>query len=452
VTVIRRLAEFAEFDRSIADAIATRAWSFISGPISLLIIAKYLSPDVQGYYYTFFSLLALQIFVELAFSFVINQFASHEWAHLHFDERQAIAGEPRARSRLISLGRFAFKWFAAAGVIFVAGVSVAGYRFFSKSPSHGVVWQFPWLALVAMTGIQLGTLPMYSLLEGCNQISASYRFKLAQAIIASLALWGAFVSGWGLWAAAASSAASSCVLIAVFFRYRRFFGAFRSAPSGETIHWKEEIWPMQWRLGMAAVVNYFMFNLFTPVMFRYHGAAVAGQMGMTWSLAMMLQQTAGFWITTKMPRFGILIAKKDYKTLDGLFIRSSLVSLTLIVAGALGVWLLVVLVNDLHFRWSARILPPLPTGILLLASVLLHISACQSAYLRAHKREPLLALNMISSVSIGLLVWYLGKKFGPLGACSGYLAVIALYVIPYETYLWRHYRALWHGPRGMEAA
>src|SRR5258708_33321135 len=120
--LIRRLAKFAEIDRSLASAIATKAWSFISGPISLLLIPKYLSRDAQGYYYTFFSLLALQSFVELGFSYVINQFASHEWAHLGFDQREAIAGEPRAYSRLISLGRLAFKWYGVASLVFVAAV------------------------------------------------------------------------------------------------------------------------------------------------------------------------------------------------------------------------------------------------------------------------------------------------------------------------------------------
>ena len=449
---IRRLAAFAEIDRSLVSAVATKAWSFVSGPISLLVIPRYLSPDTQGYYYTFFSLLALQSFVELGFSFIINQFASHEWAHLGFDRRDAITGEPRAHSRLISLGRLAFKWFGAASLVFVAAVSVAGYWFFSKSPSHGIVWQAPWLALVAMTGIQIGFLPVFSLLEGCNQVAASYRYKLAQAILGSLALWSALACGWGLWAAAASSAASSCILIAVFIRYRHFFGAFRSAPEGPTIHWKSEMLPMQWRLGLAVVVGYFMYSLFTPVIFHYHGPVAAGQMGMTWSLASMLQQIASFWILTKMPRFGILIAKKEYKALDSLFFRSTLVSLVLVTAGALTLWSLVFAINYVHFRWSARMLPPWPTGILLLASVLIHVPACQAAYLRAHKKEPLLALNLISSAASGLLIWYWGKRFGPAGACSGYLAVIAVFIVPYQMYLWRYYRELWHRPPVLETA
>lgn len=449
---IRRLAKFAGIDRALASAIATKAWGFISGPISLFFIPKYLSSDAQGYYYTFFSLLALQSFVELGFSYIINQFASHEWAHLGFDRREAIVGEPRAYSRLISLGRLAFRWSGGASLLFVAAGSVAGYWFFSKSPSHGIVWQAPWVALVVVTGIQMCSLPAYALLEGCNQVGASYRFKLAQAIIASLALWSALAGGFGLWAAAASASASACILIVLYFRYRHFFGAFWSPPEGPTIHWRSEILPMQWRSGISVVVGYFAFGLFTPVMFHYHGPVTAGQIGMTWSLASMLQQMAAFWVVTKMPRFGILIAKKEYEELDALFFRSSLISSIFITAGALALWFLVFLINYLHFRGAGRMLPPWPTGLLLLASVLMHVSTCQTAYLHSHKKEPLLALNLVSGAAIGLLVWFWGKHFGPVGACSGYLVVAAFIIVPYKTYLWRHYRALWHGPAGLEAA
>ena len=39
------------------------------------------------------------------------------------------------------------------------------------------------IALVVMTAVQIAALPVYSLLEGCDQIDASYRFKLAQAVL-----------------------------------------------------------------------------------------------------------------------------------------------------------------------------------------------------------------------------------------------------------------------------
>jgi len=49
-----------------------------------VVIARFLTPSEQGYYYTFNSLVALQIVFELGFSFVILQLAAHERAQLSF--------------------------------------------------------------------------------------------------------------------------------------------------------------------------------------------------------------------------------------------------------------------------------------------------------------------------------------------------------------------------------
>jgi hypothetical protein len=68
-------------DKAIGFTILARGWGSLAGLITVALIARFLSPAEQGYYYTFGSLLALQIVFELGFSFVILQMASHERAH-----------------------------------------------------------------------------------------------------------------------------------------------------------------------------------------------------------------------------------------------------------------------------------------------------------------------------------------------------------------------------------
>jgi len=63
---LRRLREKAGLDRAVVLTLFTRAWQAIAGAISLLLIAKFFPPETQGFYYTFLSLLDLQIFIELA--------------------------------------------------------------------------------------------------------------------------------------------------------------------------------------------------------------------------------------------------------------------------------------------------------------------------------------------------------------------------------------------------
>jgi O-antigen/teichoic acid export membrane protein len=52
------------------------------GLISIFFIASYLTKQEQGYYYTFGSILAIQVFFELGLSGIITQFVAHEFASL----------------------------------------------------------------------------------------------------------------------------------------------------------------------------------------------------------------------------------------------------------------------------------------------------------------------------------------------------------------------------------
>ena len=56
--------------------------SLLIGPLTTFLVAMRLSPDEQGFYYTFGSLAMLRTLAELGLGQAIIQFGSHEWAHL----------------------------------------------------------------------------------------------------------------------------------------------------------------------------------------------------------------------------------------------------------------------------------------------------------------------------------------------------------------------------------
>jgi len=432
-------------DRPVLLALLGRSWQILAGPITLLLIAQFFTPEEQGFYYTFASLLALQSFIELGFSVVIINVASHEWAHLSLSEYGRIVGESDALSRLISLGRFAFKWYAFGSLIFILGVGSAGYVFLSRSEYSSIQWEAPWFALVVTTGFLLWGTPLTSILEGCNQVETINKFRLSQAIMGSLALWLTLGLGGGLWAAVVSAGANLLRdLYLILVQYRKFFGSFLRPRSGAGLSWTTDVLPMQWRLAVSGLVHYIAFYLFNPVMFHYHGAVVAGQMGMTWQVVSGLQMASMAWIQPNVPRFGILVARREYGELDRLWLRTTLMSLLFLGCLAGVAWGLVYSLNIFHLSLAQRLLAPLPTGLLLLGGILFHVSQCESVYLRAHKREVLMVLSVTSSLLIGGLVWWLGSQLGPTAAAAAYFFVAACYVIPFQTLLWFRFRTKWH--------
>ena len=140
-TMLLRWAGRAEIDRPVMFGLLNRVWSLIAGPISLVLIGFYFSPQLQGYYYAFASLLALQVFVELGIGTVIQQFASHEWAKLKRSDTGQVVGCAVALDRLSSINFVGIKWFGIGGLIASEGFSIAGYLFFASSSYVGVSWQ-----------------------------------------------------------------------------------------------------------------------------------------------------------------------------------------------------------------------------------------------------------------------------------------------------------------------
>ena len=78
--MLGRLRARLEVSDAVALSVLVQAWSVLAAPVTLAAIVGRLSAAEQGYYYTFNSLLALQVFVDLGLTTVIVQFAGHKWS------------------------------------------------------------------------------------------------------------------------------------------------------------------------------------------------------------------------------------------------------------------------------------------------------------------------------------------------------------------------------------
>jgi len=446
-TLRLKVSQALEIDRAVFFAIAGKMWSLCAGLVTTLLIAVFFSPELQGYYYTFNSVLAFQVFAELGLGAVLTYYASHEWAKLALDRNGQVTGDADALSRLRSLGRFALIWYLVAGALMTLVLAIGGFFFFATAGDQEIPWGAPWIVLCVVTGINLCVVPIWALLEGCNQVSNVYAYRFIQYIASSLVAWVAIYLGAGLWVASIIGVAG---LVAMMVTVGRRYGTFLRTillvqPKGPRLNWREDILPMQWRIAVSWMSGYFIFSLFTPVLFHYHGSVIAGRMGMTWVFVGALMSVASSWITPKAPLFGIFIAQQRYSELDRLFWRTTANVLIVTAMGAVGIWILVFLLDRLHHPFAARLLPPVTTGYMLLATIIVCASLPMSIYLRAHKKEPLMILSVVSGLLTGGAVVVLGKYYSADGVALGYLAVM-LTVTPFVALIWHRRRSEWHGP------
>ncbi|MBC8352521.1 MAG: hypothetical protein H8E66_11065 [Planctomycetes bacterium] len=445
---LRRLLNRLEVDQAVFFGIAARAWQFLAGPVTLILIAYFFSREVQGYYYTFWSLIALQSFFELSFQYVVINVASHEWQKLRLDDDGAIHGPEEAISRLSSLTRISLCWYGVAATLFWICVSAIGLVFFTSGEySDTIAWKLPWLALVGCSAFVLWMTPFLGVLEGCNQVQTVYRFRFVRAVLGNLAVWACIPLGAGLWTPAiASFVQLVCEFYLIAVHYRRFFGVLTSRPTGPSIHWMSEVWPLQWRIGVKGLFCYFNTSLINPVIFYYYGEVTAGQVGMTWQVLSSLQAACSSWVRTRAARFGMLVAERDYDELNRIFIRLSTIALTVLCILNAAFILFDVLLFQAESRFADRLLAPLPTTLLALGLIATSLAEFQGIYIHAHKRSPYMIVSITAAATNGLLIWWLGRQYGVIGAAGAYLAMGVLFSLPFWTWAWYRCRAQWHLP------
>ncbi len=432
-------------DRVVAFAVLGNIVSLTFGPVTALLVAMRFSPELQGYYYTFGSLTALQFLVELGLGQAIIQFASHEWIGLGFDARRRVVGAADSLSRLISLGRLSFKWYTVAAVIVLLLLGPGGYLFFSRSPTPGIDWMWPWFAVCLGVTLNLVLTPVFFLLQGCHQVSQFWFYRLIQQVVNGVILWIAILAGARLWASPIAIAAGLVWSVVFLSRFVPFIQTFLARPAGPRIGWKAEVWPIQWRIAVSWFSTYFTSQLFTPVLFKFSGPVVAGQMGLTNTLANVLVAISSNWVVTRAPRFGGLIAERRFKELDRTFFRALRASITVACLGAGIAGGLIYGLQLMGHPLSQRVLPLLPAALFLVAGVVSSLLASLSVYLRAHKREPLMGVFLGGSIGIALLAVLLAPLHGPMGVGVGYVAVLVFFELPICIVVFRQLQVRWHG-------
>ncbi len=449
---MKQLLRRAGIDRPVAYGGLSKLALAASQFAILVLIAVRLAPDVQGYYYTYLNLTALQVFAELGLSIVIVQLSSHLWASLKLDTEGRVEGDPAALARLVHLGRLTIRWYGIAGLAAAVLIGAAGSLFFAQSPTPtAIAWQGSWLLLCALTGMKMWLIPVWALLEGCNQVVSLYRFRFFNAVVGGAATAGALASGLGLWSPSVGMAAELLFGAAYLARcHGPFLRSFATALPDPEFRWTREILPLQLRIAGSWVAGYFVSSLFTPVLFHFQGAREAGQWGMTWSMFGMVTSISMLWVSTKAPQFGVWIATGDYDSLDREFFRSMRLSMTVTLIGALSIWAGIWFAHARGFSFAGRILPPMQAGFLAVAVVVMSAPVAQSIYLRAHKREPLTLPSVVQAALIAALAVIFGRSHGSLGTSAAYLAVTVVVAAPWSMILWSRCRKEWHaqGPTG----
>jgi len=442
------LLEKLGIDKAISFVLLGRGFSFLSQPITLYLIAKFFSPSEQGYYYTFGSILSTSVFLELGLGFVLTQFASHEFAYLSWNSDGSLTGDENSLSRLLSILRKSLKWYGILSIIFFIVLVPVGIKFFdSNSNSGSVHFILPWIFLVIFNSFGLFIYPILTIIEGCGKVAEIQRIKFYQLFFGAFSVWIIiFLHGTLL---AASILAFTNFLVSAVWINHNFRGLLLQLKlkspkfNYHQISWHKEILPMQWRIALSWMSGYFIFQLFNPLLFKYQSAAIAGQMGMSLSVANVIQSTSIAWISTKMPFFGSLIKKKKYEELDKIALKSTAQAVFFSVFLSVAAIFFIYFVKIYLPHYGARILSVKAIAALLFANIINVVVFSIAGYLRAHKKEPFLVNSLVTAFFMAVIAWYSAKFYDADILCYSIAAINLFISLPMAIFVFKKKRIEW---------
>lgn len=394
-----------------------------ASPVSALLILIYFAPELQGYYYTFSSLLALQIFVELGLSTAITVFAGHEWSELSLDTTGRVVGRLESRLRLAALVRKALQWYLLSACVLIV-ILVAAGLFLLGGSNAGITinWMAPWLALCVVSAATLVLTPGWAVLLGCGQVEQVNGYRAVETVGRSVVLWIAIVNGAQLWSLVISAAFSlSLALFFLGWMYRNFFLELLRETNTGALNWKGEVLPLQIRYAISWISGYFAFSVFTPVTFYFLGPVAAGKMGMSWAIVSGLSGLAATWIQVRSPSFGPLVAQRAFDALDRLALQTARIAFSVAALSTIAAIFALLLLEAVRPDLAGRLLPVPLLAMFLLAEIFHQISMVQSGYLRAFKEEPFLTISVATGVTIGVGTVLLTGWVGESGPAISYL-------------------------------
>ena len=435
-------------DKAVLFTISSRGVQAGGTLVSIFLVSIYLTRAEQGYYFTFGSVLAIQVFFELGLSSIIAQYVAHEAAHVNWNSSTEISGSVNRLSRLSSLLHFFIKWFAVSSILLFFILLSLGIIFFSKfgKLTDNVSWLFPWIVITFSTSCLLFMSPFMYFLEGLGKVKEVAKIRLLQQAIQILILVLSLTGGLRLFSSPLANLLSMIVLptYLYFSKNKTILENIWKKLSIERVKSRKEIFPMQWRIALSWSSGYFMYQLFNPIIFAYDGPAAAGQMGITLVVLNGILTIALSWINTKIPLYSTLIARNQFSTLDAIFYKTlkqvAVISLLMIGAYVSVVYYL----QSTQNSFGSRFLEFIPLLMLSLTTYAnLYISSL-AIYLRSHKEEPLLKYSLVMAILTGSSTVILGYYYGVIGITAGYSFLTLFVGLVWATIVFNKKRILWH--------
>ncbi|GEO06872.1 hypothetical protein AAE02nite_45360 [Adhaeribacter aerolatus] len=412
--VARKIYDKAGLNPAIIFNILTRIVQSAAGILTLLLITRFLDKNEQGYYYTFTSLLAIQIFFELGLTNIITQYVAHEAAHLSWSSNYQLTGDSYYQSRLASLIHWSIKWFLVLAVLLFIFLFYLGKLFFTNYNANlDVDWLFPWFILSVSATFLLIVNLFLAILEGLGKIEEINKIRLLQQLINLGLLTFFFSINFKLLSGGLAILLSNITVGFILFSgYKKIIINIWKTEIKWKVDFRKEIFPYLFKIGLGSISGYLIWQIINPVLFATQGPVLAGQMGATQTFLNGILVISLSWLSTKVAIFSNFVSKGEFNQLNVIYRKNFVISLVVCLVGLFLFIISILLLQIYYPKLGNRFLDILPIIFLGLTQLVNLVGNSQAYYLRSFKQEPFFIPSIVIGLVSGILTILCSKYYG----------------------------------------
>ena len=338
------------------------------------------------------------------------------------------------------------KWTIRVSLFSFPVIFIVGYVIFAqKGPER--FWLTPWIIYLVGSAMMFIINSAFAFFEGCHMLATVQKVRLYSSILYSGTLLLFLWLNLGLYALAFAMIANAALNFLFAIRYFGKYIRILNSMKHTAVHlWRHEILQLLWKYAISWSSGYFFYQLFTPLMFHFHGPVAAGKVGLTMSLWTTIYNLSTVWIYVSIPKLNMHAAKRNWAEMDRSFSRNYMLSAGTYLLGmaALAIGFFVISGRFAFIDGIIdRFLPIIPILFISAGWLLQILINSITVYLRAHKQEPLLHLSVATAVFISVTTLaaakYLPADYFFIGFTSSFL-----WTIPAALYTFKKKKAQWH--------
>ncbi|WP_324016859.1 lipopolysaccharide biosynthesis protein [Aeromonas hydrophila] len=355
-------------------AMSASAWKMLGGPLTLIVISKYLNGYELGLYFTFISVAAIQQVFEMGISVaLVQKYASR-------------LEEPHANRVLFKASLLLYSILA---LLFLFFATIYGKFIFSENFQEV---KEPWYLYTIVISFSLLLNPLYSWVEGQGEIEKTYRIKLLGSLITYASLWFFVLNDQGIYSLFFSQLCGVFIQF-ISLKIMKIYNVTRTIASKDSLlHELKNISQFQFKLSLVWITGYFYWNSYNVIIFKYITPEVAGIFGLSFAIVNAISVLSQMFLLVQRANIARYVSINRMEAAGNIYNKACLASVFIYFLAS------IVLLSCKHIFSNVepfnKILSIQDLGGLLMVGLLMTVIGNMATYCRTSGKEYLFSLSM----------------------------------------------------------